>query len=698
MAVRNQAGEEYDILPDILAISDPEVELPTLNMNSDQLNELSLSGIINTIISPQDNQPMQQGSTVQVDPNTIQGQNQPITFHLQPVEGQINPVRDIKDNLQGFPNNGAEINNWNDQTIQIQNYLDPTLVPLEQKPSVKILEQPASHKLRFRYQCEGRGAGALQGQTSTADRKTFPKIQILGYKGPAVVVVSCVTHDSDKPKAHPHNLVSPASVGRDGCKKGVCTVNVNNDDMTVEFQHLGIQCVRKKDIGDALKQRQEIRVDPYRQGFAHAENSGSIDLNAVKLCFQVFLENPTTPGKYTVILPPICSKPIFDAKAKKELQLMDISDNTAPVDGGKKIILLCERVARDDIKVKFYDPDSNWEEWGDFQASDVHKQYAISLKTPRYNDQNISETKRIFLELVKPSDDSRSDPQEFFFLPMESKGKGFKRDKDSVGTLDSGKLEVSPKNMYNGGGYVTTVKNEVKNETVDSTWKQMTSQAGLMPARPRVDPYSKVVLTEGNLGLCGAGYNNQAQQNNLTYLPEQQQMNINPGYNIAPTQGEYNIPASTPDTHYQYMQHSPYSDTMSPYSISQPSPDSQGLANMNIASPIMDQNNLDTLDQLFGPNVAQNDPEVENLSGKISDISFGAPLNIQPTGPTSRAGGKRSSKDAENESASKVIPRQMDRQQSSLHTPNVSTNLTDLSNVSTNLADLLKNCKQMNDL
>jgi len=400
----------------------------------------------------------------------------------------------------------------------------------------------------------------------------------------------------------------------------------------------------------------------------------------------VFLENPSTPGKYTVILPPVCSKPIFDAKAKKELQIMDISDNTAPVEGGKKIIILCERVARDDIKVKFYDPQSNWEEWGDFNASDVHKQYAISVKTPRFDNLDISENKQVFLELVKPSDDSRSDPWEFYYLPHENKGKGLKRDKDTVGTLDSGKMEVAPKNVYNGGGYVTTVKNEVKNETVDSTWKQMTSQAATMSSRPRVDPYSKVVLTEGNLGLCGVGYNNQAQQSNINYQQDQQQMNI--GYNIAPTQQEYNIPTNNQDPHYQYVQHSPYSDSQSPYSISQPSPDSQGLANMNIASPIMDQNNLDTIDQLLGFNGNQNDSEVENLSGKIKDISFGAPLNIQPTGVTSRAGGKRSSKDADNESASKVIPRQMDRQQSSLHTPNVSTNLS----------DLLTNCKQINDL
>ena len=77
-------------------------------------------------------------------------------------------------------------------------------------------------------------------------------------------------------------------------------------------------------------------------------------------------------------------------------------------------------------------------------------------------------------------------------------------------------------------------------------------------------------------------------------------------------------------------------------------------------------------------NSGQNDLEVENLSGKISDMSFGAALNIQPTSVIIRTGGKRSSRDAENESGSKIVPRQMERQQSSITTPNVSTNLSDL--------------------
>ena len=123
-----------------------------------------------------------------MDSNTIQGQNQPITFHLQPMENQMNqqqqqqqPIRDVRDNIQGFaPPHQA----W---TNDLQNILEPKIVPQtqEEKPYVRILEQPASHKLRFRYKCEGRGAGALQGVSSSPDKKTFPKIQIVNYKGPA---------------------------------------------------------------------------------------------------------------------------------------------------------------------------------------------------------------------------------------------------------------------------------------------------------------------------------------------------------------------------------------------------------------------------------------------------------------------------------------------------------------------------------
>ena len=45
-----------------------------------------------------------------------------------------------------------------------------------------------------------------------------------------------------------------SQVGKDGCKRGVCTLHVNSEDMTIEFQHLGIQCVRQGEFEGGRKQ------------------------------------------------------------------------------------------------------------------------------------------------------------------------------------------------------------------------------------------------------------------------------------------------------------------------------------------------------------------------------------------------------------------------------------------------------------
>lgn len=142
---------------------------------------------------------------------------------------------------------------------------------------VRILEQPASKALRFRYECEGRSAGSIPGVNSTPENKTFPSIRVIidrsidcsyvnnrlysqveGYKGRAVVVVSCVTKDPPY-RPHPHNLV-----GKEACRSGVCTIEIVPESMTVTFANLGIQCVKKKDIEEALRVREGLRVDPFR--------------------------------------------------------------------------------------------------------------------------------------------------------------------------------------------------------------------------------------------------------------------------------------------------------------------------------------------------------------------------------------------------------------------------------------------------
>jgi Rel/ankyrin family protein len=265
----------------------------------------------------------------------------------------------------------------------------------------------------------------IPGVNSTPENKTYPSIKVVGYTGRAVVVVSCVTKDQPY-RPHPHNLV-----GKDGCKKGVCTVEINSANMSCTFSNLGIQCVKKKDIEEALKMREEIRVDPFRSelppvsfpfwremfsneengvfllfaaGFAHKSSQSSIDLNAVRLCFQVFLEGDVR-GRFTVPLAPVVSEPIFDKKAMSDLVICKLSDCSCTVAGGKEIILLCEKVAKEDISVRFYEEYDGlpiWDTLGDFQHTNVHKQVAIAFRTPKYRTLDIEQPVKVCKSTIYP--------------------------------------------------------------------------------------------------------------------------------------------------------------------------------------------------------------------------------------------------------------------------------------------------------
>ncbi|KAH8298353.1 hypothetical protein KR018_007550 [Drosophila ironensis] len=302
------------------------------------------------------------------------------------------------------------------QQQQQQQQLSQSAKNVRKKPYVKITEQPAGKALRFRYECEGRSAGSIPGVNSTPENKTYPTIEIVGYKGRAVVVVSCVTKDTPY-RPHPHNLV-----GKEGCKKGVCTLEINSETMRAVFSNLGIQCVKKKDIEAALKAREEIRVDPFKTGFSHRFQPSSIDLNSVRLCFQVFMESEQK-GRFTSPLPPVVSEPIFDKKAMSDLVICRLCSCSATVLGNTQIILLCEKVAKEDISVRFFEEkngQSVWEAFGDFQHTDVHKQTAITFKTPRYHTLDITEPAKVFIQLRRPSDGVTSEALPFEYVPLDS--------------------------------------------------------------------------------------------------------------------------------------------------------------------------------------------------------------------------------------------------------------------------------------
>ena len=89
--------------------------------------------------------------------------------------------------------------------------------------------------------------------------------------------------------------------------------------------------MKKKEAADSLTVREEIRVDPFKQKFAH--KNGPINLNAVRLCFQVLgdllnnkscIINLPMPfwlkvflkiGKSLKALTPVVSDVIYDRKS-----------------------------------------------------------------------------------------------------------------------------------------------------------------------------------------------------------------------------------------------------------------------------------------------------------------------------------------------------------------------------------------------
>lgn len=278
-------------------------------------------------------------------------------------------------------------------------------------PWVEILEQPKQRGLRFRYKCEGRSAGSILGELSTNEHKSFPKIRVNNFDSSvAIIVVSCVSHEPPY-TPHPHSLV-----GTD-CKDGVCTVKIKGIN-TITFTNIGIQCCKRQEVPQSLKVRENMRVNPF--GSPPPADLSKIDLSSVRLCFQAFL--PDSNGKFTRIVTPVVSHPIIDKKSVRDLVICRLSRQSGYASGGDEVFLLCEKINKDDIQVRFYEETEDgiaWEAFGEFTPQDVHHQYAIVFQTPPYKDSQITSSAQVYIQLRRPSDDDVSDPKPFQYIPVD---------------------------------------------------------------------------------------------------------------------------------------------------------------------------------------------------------------------------------------------------------------------------------------
>ncbi|XP_037048462.1 embryonic polarity protein dorsal-like [Bradysia coprophila] len=279
---------------------------------------------------------------------------------------------------------------------------------------VEIFEQPQPKSMRFRYSSEGNSAGSILGVKSTEDAKTYPSIRVLNYEGPARVRVSCVTID-EIPKPHPNRLVGKP------CSEGICTFNFTAKAASLlRFPQLGIQCPKLIEVAENLEKRQAQNIDPFKTGFGHKDNLKSINLHQIRLCFEVFLV--PDPTKNVIPLEPVVSDIICDKhKTNVKLRIFEKSDNCSAACGDKKIFILCDKVDKRDIRVRFYETGTDnsviWQDLAKFQPKDVHKQVAISFRTPKYRDQTITKPVNVFFRLETISDGTYSDPIPFQYVP-----------------------------------------------------------------------------------------------------------------------------------------------------------------------------------------------------------------------------------------------------------------------------------------
>ncbi|KAM9425952.1 transcription factor p65 [Pholidichthys leucotaenia] len=282
-----------------------------------------------------------------------------------------------------------------------------SLNPTTTTPCIEIIEQPKQRGMRFRYKCEGRSAGSIPGEKSNDNTKTHPAIKVHNYIGPLRVRISLVTKNTPY-KPHPHELV-----GKD-CQHGYYEADLQERRIH-SFPNLGIQCVKKKDVNEAITWRLHTNNNPFNIPESKVWEE-EFDLNSVRLCFQASI---TLPTGELFSLEPVVSQPIYDNRAPNtaELKICRVNRNSGSCKGGDEIFLLCDKVQKEDIEVRFFQ--DSWEGKGTFSQADVHRQVAIVFRTPPYRDINLTEPVRVKMQLRRPSDREVSEPMDFQYLPAD---------------------------------------------------------------------------------------------------------------------------------------------------------------------------------------------------------------------------------------------------------------------------------------
>lgn len=106
-----------------------------------------------------------------------------------------------------------------------------------------------------------------------------------------------------------------------------------------------------------------------------------------------------------------------------ELKIVRVDAYQGSASGGDEVFLLCEKVNKKDIKVRFFELDgegsTTWQAFATFSESDVHHQVAIVFKTPAFRDQSICQPVAVWMQLFRSRDGECSESRPFTYLPRD---------------------------------------------------------------------------------------------------------------------------------------------------------------------------------------------------------------------------------------------------------------------------------------
>ncbi|XP_039276689.1 nuclear factor NF-kappa-B p110 subunit isoform X2 [Nilaparvata lugens] len=314
------------------------------------------------------------------------------------------------------------------------------------KPYLKIMEEPAN-QFRFRYKSEMQGThGAILGARATKNEKTYPTVKLFNYDGDAVIRCTLYTAENKRRRPHVHRLVGKMS-GRTE-KDDPHDMRISqSDNHTACFQNLVIIHTAKKVLVDELlgkKKRiaearftQKLNIEEKLLGKMRLEaeqDAKGMNMNSVSLKFEAF---SLVNQQYIQICEPVYSQPINNMKSHVtgQLRICRLSKFYSSCEGGEEILLFVEKVGKNNIKVLFTERDDYGNEvWRDYATHvEVHHQFGISCRCPKYKSQDICREVLVKMQLERPSDGATSETRDFVYKPAEYSNTSTKRRRlDSV--------------------------------------------------------------------------------------------------------------------------------------------------------------------------------------------------------------------------------------------------------------------------